>query len=253
MIHINRGNFFAAYRQHFGSMSQETVDGLNFLITRIEKDDRLNVSVGWIAYMLATVKHETGDRYQPIDEIGKGKGKPYGVPDASGRTWYGRGYVQLTWRENYTKMDERLKLGGTLLSNPDKAKEPAIAYDILSVGMIEGLYTGKKLNDYISDELYDFTNARRIVNGLDKAELIAGYAKKFQLILRQSIVNVLPPTTLTELQLVRKAQVDFINDVDTLAAKYGDRLNMMDIAACIEIAKAGIIRRWFAGLDKKDH
>jgi hypothetical protein len=63
-----------------------------------------------------------------------------------------------------------------------------LAYRIMSVGMIQGLFTGAKLADFVDGERCDYRNARRIVNGLDRAELIAGYARTLEAILRGSIV-----------------------------------------------------------------
>ena len=50
----------------------------------------------------------------PIEEYGKGAGKSYGQPDPdTGETYYGRGFVQLTWRENYAKASKILSLYDT--------------------------------------------------------------------------------------------------------------------------------------------
>jgi len=43
------------------------------------------------------------------------------------------------------------------------------------VGMSEGTFTGKKLSDYFNNEISDAYNARKIINGRDKAGLIQGY------------------------------------------------------------------------------
>ena len=59
-----------------------------------------------------TTAHETGFTMQPIEEYGKGSGMEYGKPDPeTGQTYYGRGYVQLTWRDNYARADEELGFG----------------------------------------------------------------------------------------------------------------------------------------------
>lgn len=137
-----------------------------------------------IAYVLATVKHETANTFLPIKEYGQGKGRPYGLPDPHTKlVYYGRGYVQLTWKYNYYKMGQLLKQ--PLVSNPDLALRPDIALDILIEGMKRGMFTGKKLSDYINDEKVDYVGARRIINGTDKAELIASYAKQFEEDLRK--------------------------------------------------------------------
>ncbi|TOE35570.1 hypothetical protein CGJ43_25525, partial [Vibrio parahaemolyticus] len=64
----------------------------------------MTVPLQYLAYVLATTYHETGHTMKPIEEWGKGQGRPYGEPDPeTGQTYYGRGYVQLTWLANYIK------------------------------------------------------------------------------------------------------------------------------------------------------
>jgi hypothetical protein len=53
------------------------------------------------------------------------------------------------------------------------------AIPIMFIGMKDGLFTGKKFADYFSPAKEDWVNARRIINGTDKAKLIAGHARKF--------------------------------------------------------------------------
>lgn len=132
----------------------------------------------FIAYILATVRHETAFTFGPIEEYGQGRGYPYGEPDPStGQTYYGRGYVQLTWKANYQRFSQAL--GIDLVGRPELALEPATSYRITSMGMREGMFTGKKLADFTGPSGYDYLNARRIINGMDKAEKIADYARKF--------------------------------------------------------------------------
>jgi hypothetical protein len=45
--------------------------------------------------------------------------------------------------------------------------------------MIAGSYTGRRLSHYINPTKEDWVGARRIINGTDKAGLIAGYARRF--------------------------------------------------------------------------
>ena len=131
-----------------------------------------------IAYMLATAYHETDKTMQPIAEYGKGKGKPYGKVDPkTGEAYYGRGLVQLTWADNYKRMGKILGL--PLYESPALAMEMPIAVRIMYEGMERGLFTGKALDDYFNATTDDPVNARRIVNGTDKAQLIAGYHYKF--------------------------------------------------------------------------
>ena len=169
---MNRTDFYAAVRPIFGgALSQKQVDGIEALLAAT---DRLPITHR--AYLLATAKHETADTMQPIAEYGKGKGKPYGKHGKHGQAQYGRGYVQLTWDANYEKADKALGLNGALLKDFNLAMQPTIAAQILVRGCCEGWFTGKKLSDYLPD----YVQARRVVNGLDKAALIAGYARSFE-------------------------------------------------------------------------
>lgn len=141
------------------------------------------------AYLLATVFHETAQTMQPIREWGRGKGRAYGVVDHSGKAPYGRGYVQITWRDNYLRADRALGLKGRLATDYDLALDPDIAAKILRQGMEQGWFTGKKLSDYLQGDqasLASYAEARRIINGRDRAAAIAAYAVVFEAALRVS-------------------------------------------------------------------
>jgi hypothetical protein len=121
------------------------------------------------AYLLATVKHETAGTFRPIDEIG-GKQTRYAP-------FFGRGFVQLTWRKNYQKYNDLLQLD--LVANPSIALRSDVSLFILVHGCYFGIFTGRGFNDFDSPGPDDFEEMRKIVNGTDRAELIAGYARKF--------------------------------------------------------------------------
>jgi putative chitinase len=79
-------------------------------------------------------------------------------------TYYGRGYAQLTHFRNYQLLSERLGLGDQLIHFSERANQPDISYNILSVGMREGLFTGHRLRNYISGPKCDYRSARAIIN-----------------------------------------------------------------------------------------
>lgn len=153
------------------------------------------VPIQFLSYALATIYHETGRTMLPIEEWGKGKGRPYGEPDPkTGQRYFGRGYVQLTWIDNYRKamqttFDQAWKKGTVdFVNDPNLALVPFYAAQITISGMTQGWFTGKKLSDYVlPNGGYDYVNARRIINGLDKAEMIAAYALDFEKALFLSI------------------------------------------------------------------
>ena len=141
-----------------------------------------------IAYVLGTAQHESG--FAPVSEID-------GLRQ-EGTIFYGRGFVQLTHQENYAKYSK--KLGKDLVGNPDLVKEPRIAAFILVDGMKNGVFTGVKLGDFIGGGKADYTSARTIVNGTDRASLIAGYATDWEKKvpgLMGGNTNLQPPTPTT--------------------------------------------------------
>lgn len=175
---IDRTFFFDSIRKplFFGKLTQEQVNGISAILDEWERGD--NCDVRQLAYILATVYHETDKAMQPIEEYGKGKKYKYGRPDnRTGQTYYGRGFVQLTWYDNYKKAGA--KLGVDLLNKPELALGLLVATKILFAGMREGWFTGKRLKDYFNGGKEEWNEARRIINGTDKAELIAGYGRRF--------------------------------------------------------------------------
>ncbi len=140
-----------------------------------------------LAYMLATTYHETAQAMLPIEEHSRGQGRTYGEIDKeTQKAYYGRGYVQLTLKENYEKMG--MILGIDLVNYPEKALEIPVATNILFQGMISGCFTGKKIADYIPEStsaVHDFVSARQIIHRTDSTEYhslaktIAHYAETF--------------------------------------------------------------------------
>jgi putative chitinase len=182
--------FFDQWRAAFGKLSPAEVDGINALLAEMEA--RGWTDPRWWAYVLATAHHETAGTMQPLREYARGKGRFYGVADPeTGETYYGRGFVQLTWRDNYEKQAE--KLGLPLVTNPDLALVPATAAAIMCGGMERGDFTGKCLADYFDADTNDPRNARRIVNGTDKMDLIAGYFTRALRAVKAGLGTMKPP------------------------------------------------------------
>ena len=177
------------------SLENSEVEGLNAIL-----DACKGLPASQTAYCLATAYHETAHTMQPVKENGgtayftrmydiqgnrPDKAREIGnIYPGDGARFAGRGYVQLTGRTNYQKADDKLGLGGALVANPDKVMEDAIAAKVMRLGMEAGWFTGKSLSSYLWDDkagtLDQFINCRRIINGSDRAPLIAGYALEFQ-------------------------------------------------------------------------
>ena len=181
-----------------GTLTNKQKEGINYKLKAFDKHDITDDR--WRAYMLATSFHETARTMQPIEERGKGAGKPYGQrrkysgaiyaePD---KLFFGRGDVQLTWYENYEMMGRLLDL--PLLEEPELALNPLVSARIMIEGMTRGRsnrgdFTGVSLENYFNANKEDPFNARRIINGLDCAKLIEGYYRKFLSALRMSAMR----------------------------------------------------------------
>lgn len=130
-----------------------------------------------VAYILATVDHETGGTFRPVKE-------GFDLTEAERRTkyrkyypYYGRGFVQLTWAYNYAYYSK--VLGYDLLKRPDKALDKQTALFILVHGMSFGKFTGRKLEDYVRHSSSNYENARRVINGNDRKEHVAELARRY--------------------------------------------------------------------------
>lgn len=196
---INRRFFFDQCRETLftGKLTRKQVQGLNFIVdvwerSHARKDDR------WLAYALATAYHETAFTMQPIREFG---GRAYffrmydpgspvlrranlarrmGALPGDGPVFYGRGYVQLTWRANYQRMGKAFRIDLTSDTGAaDRVLQPELAAQILFKGMADGAFTGRRLADHFNPSKEDWRGARRIINGLDCADAIALYARRF--------------------------------------------------------------------------
>lgn len=130
-----------------------------------------------LAYVLATAYHETAHTMKPVREYG---GETY-LKSKKYYPYVGMGYVQLTWLRNYQKAAKLM--GVDFVKNPRLLLEPKYASVILVQGMVEGWFTGHRLNDFMTLTMSNYKHARQIVNGMDKADLIAKYAREYEALL----------------------------------------------------------------------
>lgn len=213
---IDEENFFTNYKKEFPKydkkgnllpMKESLKDSLKKVFKGIReyysKEDK-DCDVRKIAYMLATAELETGHTFNPVEEanwlswkvrkkyfedmydpiLGKNEKrrkmakKNENIKQGDGVKYFGRGFVQITWKKNYRKMGE--KFGVDLVNSPEKAAEHDIAIKIMIYGCEEGEFSGVSLGDYINSKKTDYYNARRVINGTDRADIVKGYAEKME-------------------------------------------------------------------------
>jgi hypothetical protein len=180
-MRYDRDVYYAIVRPELfeGALTQQQVDGQNLILAIFENDygGTPMTDERWLAYMLATVYHETGRKMWPNTELGSDEylqGQPYWP-------YIGRGFVHLTWEENYHNASTALGLidDRDLVWHPELALDSLIAARIMFRGMAEGWFTGAKLGQFFNDEDDNPIDARTIINGHDCAEMIAGYHGRF--------------------------------------------------------------------------
>lgn len=210
---IKRFNFYANYRKIFENRLVETqVDGYEAIFDAFDvwedyclKDpapfNRKDVLDKQLGYILATAYGEVGKRMEPVREGFKDTDwearehvawlarnpdiywvtKDYAkIHPETGKSYFGRGFVQLTHYYNYLRVSLLLFGDNRLVLKPELALVPKIAGQILIIGMAKGTFTGKNLFRYINSQEQDFYHARRIINGMDRARKFEGYARRFE-------------------------------------------------------------------------
>lgn len=164
--------FISLYVDEFGVLRSEQEEGYRFLLGKCQDSAKIT-RVDAHAYVLETVYWETAKTMQPITEYDN-KAKTY-LKSKDYYPWIGRGYVQLTWKENYKKFGDAI--GVDLIANPKLANDPETAWLILEEGMTnmnlnpghnDPEFTKYTLEMYFTDEISDFLNARKIINPGDK-------------------------------------------------------------------------------------
>lgn len=211
-MNFDRKKYFDSVRPSLfsGSMSQDQVEGQEAILGEWElpQVEPAMTDLRWLAYSLATTYHETSKEMQPIEEYGHGSGQPYGATDPeTGQKYFGRGFVQLTWRDNYRKATQELGLKGEsdLEWHADMALDPQVAADVMFQGMKEGWFrkadgTPNNYAKYFNDSRDDPYEAREIINGDKKTvpswsngvsigNLIKGYHQKFLTALQASKIE----------------------------------------------------------------
>lgn len=192
---MNPEKFWEGLRKDLfgGKLTQGVVDTVNSIVDTYYMEYAVKGDPEHLAYILATAYHES---YSPAKNpdwlpIREGFAKTnagaiaavtklhkagkirvnYALPSPNGHSYYGRGHVQITWPDNYKKIGNLI--GVDLYNFPDLALHRDVSAKALVIGSVEGIYTGRKLSDFdLSNGLLDAYNARRVINGLDKAEKI---------------------------------------------------------------------------------
>jgi hypothetical protein len=200
---MNRTTFHAALARSFGPLSASQVQGIDAILLECA-----GLPIAYTAACLGTGWLETGGGMQPVKEtvfpyhknknpsdgtviarldkawrdgrLGQVK-TPYWRKDADGKTWFGRGLAQITHKDNYKRASALI--GVDLVADPNRALEMRHAVRILVQGSLVGLFTGKKLADYLPG---DYAPARRVINGSDRARDYAKLCVAFELALAES-------------------------------------------------------------------
>jgi hypothetical protein len=161
------------------------------------------LSIPQMAYVLATALHESRMGLVLVEQasgwVYEGRHDLGNVDPGDGPRYRGRGYVRLIGRNTYSHWSD--ELGEPLVFEPELAAEPQIAAEIAVRGMKYGRFTGHSLAEYLTQSRHDFVGARRIINGQDRASLVAIDARKYEAALRGRRVS---QPSVSEIKVVQR-------------------------------------------------
>ncbi len=178
-------------------MTDLNLGDTRLIIAECERNGMLRTQM---AYVLATAYWETAHTMEPVVESFR-RSEEWRKKNLRYYPWYGRGYAQLTWEDGYRRAGKELDID--LTTDPDVALQPEIAVKILVTGMSEGWFTGRSLSDYITATKKDYRGARKIVNGLDKADVIAQIAGEYEIALAGAGIGSGPALISTNMPTLR--------------------------------------------------
>ncbi len=184
----------------------EQLDAVQALVNVWETEPRLagsNSKVNddkRIAYIIATVYHETTKNLYPTRECScrtnvgsiacvrrlwqKGIAQPYHRLDpATGHSYYGRGQTQLTLKENFIRVGNKLGVGRGLYEKPDRSLDLTVSARNAVLGLYLGWYrarNGKWLNlkDIPFTRDRDWIEARQVLIGTRADREVAQFARR---------------------------------------------------------------------------
>jgi len=172
------------FKKQLDSTSKENIGTLLYECIELDVTD-----LRMVAYILATVLWETNKTFRSREEIDKGRGKTYGIPDKrTGKVYFGRGFYKLAWYVNYERFTillNRLGFNIDLINKPELLLDPVIASKVLIIGMRDGKYTGRDLDDFFNLNKSDWYQARSILDiSYDKAVIIKSIAEELYYIIK---------------------------------------------------------------------
>jgi len=268
---MNREKFYLAVRMDpvlfGGTLPESAVVTMNAMLDEWQK--RALTLLTWLADMMSTARGEVGRNMAPVregfaqsDSAARAYVKrnfPHYAMEILGHVWYGRGLVQLTWLRNYQAFrDEVLRVFGVdIVANPDAVLRPDIAVYIMFEGMIRGVFTGKKLADYFTDKVSDWINARRIINGTDKAAFFGDMGRRFHAALVAAKADTSTPPKAVEKNVTSRerdaAKVGTGGAGGTAIVDQGsfDWLSISIFAGCVVVIVVALVlahrkRKWLA-------
>lgn len=169
---IDKVTVDVASRMFPGTPRENIEQNLPFVLTALEKVELFDKNMVLMA--LATIRAETAG-FVPIDEmVSKYNTAPPGPPfnlydnradlgnegHPDGERYKGRGFIQLTGKDNYRRYGQKIGVGNMLLDNPDLANSPQIAAQILAAFLKD---KELKIREALGEDRLDI--ARRHVNG----------------------------------------------------------------------------------------
>ena len=214
-ICTDREHFFRHYGAYYAKhtwakprrLTQERIAALQAVFDIWDTNEELR-KPEHLAYIVATVWHESGNRIAPVRECYKSTdeaaikcvkrlyskgvaGIPYHIRDRqTGHAYYGRGQAQLTLKENYYRIGKNIGIGDRLVWHADDALKLTISAKNAVLAMYHGWYRSVRSSEFCGasgkcwlglrhipfDKPHHWYKARQIIIGTRHAEWVRDHA-----------------------------------------------------------------------------
>lgn len=200
---VDRLKFLADFAKFYNAsnrrkFNQWQADALNAVLNVWDTDDGLH-NDSRLAYILGTIYHESAHSVYPVREgscetdegsvayskyIYRKRITTYDYFERDPQTkqsYYGRGQVQITFKDNYDVNGGRLGLGSRLVTAPDDTLSYEISAKLAVLGAYHGWYRKRyAVKNYDFENDADWLRARDVIIGAGRgAQDIASFARKF--------------------------------------------------------------------------
>ncbi len=171
-----------------GKLSDLQLECINLILDECEVNDVGDLR--HIAFIFATAYHFTDNPHNSEQQIltpAIERGASFTLKGMAVYPYYSRGYCIIRGKHLYRRESERTT--HDLIYDPDLLLIPSIASNSIVYGMANGVYFGRRLDQFISGKMADYNKASRVVGDIKNRFAVSKLAVRFEYWLRGSAID----------------------------------------------------------------